>query len=60
MLSEFQSGLSNLKHYNETISRALVATCQVLPVKKTDQWGVSNKEPICEHLQLAYMLWGDM
>ena len=47
MLSEFQSGSSDLKHYNETISRVLVATCQVLPVKKTDQWDVWNKEPIC-------------
>ena len=43
----FQLGLSNFKHYNEMISRVLVAICQVLWAKKTDQWGVWNKEPIC-------------
>ena len=47
VLSEFQSGSSDLKHYNETISTVLVATCQVLPAKETDQWDVWNKETIC-------------
>ena len=43
------------------ISRVLVATCQVLPAKKTDQWDVWNKEPICGtcNWHTCY-LWGDM
>ena len=34
ILSKFLLGSGNLKHYNGAISRVLIATCQVLPIKK--------------------------